>query len=647
MTLTLTPQQKQAIETTKGRLLILAGAGSGKTRVIVQRIAYLIKEAKVEPEQILGLTFTNKAADEMRIRLYALVGSNVAKNVTLCTFHSFCMQVLREHIHHLGYTNSFSLYDERDVLRLVTHLTKDLLKTEKELPSLSPTLLDISKVKNDQIKTEDLDPLTKEIFEETEKAMRSYNAVDFDSLIPLCLKLFHERKEVLEALQERFRYLMIDEYQDTNPTQNKLAEMLCSKYQNICVVGDDDQSIYGWRGADVHHILNFKADHVIKLEQNFRSTENIIQGANALISKNKERHNKSLFSKNPTTCAIKVFHAPNEEDEALAIVQKLLYLKKDKDLKWNQIAILYRSNILAKNIEMALMNASWRKEDKWVRGIPYKVYGGLEFSERAEIKDIFAYLRFIANIKDTEALLRIVNVPRRGISNQTLELLTTYQRKNKISLWNLLQNIPETLSISKKGLEGIKTFVSLINEAKKSFQEETLHQALEKLISSIDYQKAIKEDVKSEKMQAFKWDNVQSIILLLKQYEEEENNPNLAHFISTCTLNREKRESNKTTLEDKISLMTLHSAKGLEFEACYIMGVEDHLLPHEKSLLETGIEEERRLFYVGMTRAKKYLTLSMAQKRRQMGSEKITNPSRFLFEIPKELYSVTSYKTEE
>lgn len=647
MTLSLTTEQERAIKTTQGRLLILAGAGSGKTRVIVQRIAYLIREKKVAPEKILGLTFTNKAADEMRQRLYALIGSKVAKKVTLCTFHSFCMGVLREHIHHLGYTNSFSLYDEKDRLRLITHLTKDLLKTEKELPSLMPTMLDMTKVKNEQITVDELDPLTKEIFEETEKAMRSYNAVDFDSLIPLCLKLFNRREDVLNILQEKYQYLMIDEYQDTNPCQNALAEKLCAKYQNICVVGDDDQSIYGWRGANVSHILHFKADHTIKLEQNFRSTENIIQGANALIRKNKERHDKNLFSKNPSDSQIKVFYAPTEEQEALSVVQKLLYLKKQKNLKWNQIAILYRSNILSRTMEMALVNASWKKNDSWVRGIPYKIYGGLEFSQRAEIKDVFAYLRYINNPADTEALLRIINVPRRGISNQTLEYLTTYQREKKIPLHTLLQNVPDHLSISKKGLLGIQDFLTLTETAKEEFSNLSLNEALKNLIHKVDYRKAIKEDVKSEKMQAFKWENVQSIISSLKQYEEEEEKPNLAHFISTSILNKEKRESKENFQEDKVSLLTLHSAKGLEFEACFIIGLEDHLLPHEKSLVETGIEEERRLFYVGLTRAKKFLTLSMAQSRKQMGSVKKTSPSRFLFEIPNELYSVTTHTSEE
>lgn len=647
-TLTLTPQQKKAIETTEGRLLILAGAGSGKTRVIVQRIAYLIKEKKVDPNSILGLTFTNKAADEMKMRLCLLLGKKIGQEVTLCTFHSFCMSVLREHIHHLGYTTSFSLYDEKDRLRLVTHLAKDILKMEKDLPSLSPTIAEMSRVKNEQGSLDGLDPLTKEIFEETEKAMRAYNAVDFDSLIPLCIKLFKEKPEVLELVQKRFKYLMIDEYQDTNPSQNALAEIICEKSQNICVVGDDDQSIYGWRGAKVDFILKFSADHVVKLEQNFRSTENIIKGANAVIKKNKQRHDKTLFSTTPKTSSIKVFVAPNEEEEANAVVKKLLYLKKEHDLKWKDIAILYRSNILSRTMEMALINASYKKDNSWVRGIPYKVYGGLEFSERAEIKDIFAYLRFIQNPRDTEALLRIINVPRRGISNQTLDLLTTHQRKQKdISLWQLLKDPPLDLGISKRGILGIESFVELIYESRKAFQEKPLDQALIQFIKDSNYQKAITEDVKSEKMQAFKWENVQSVIQALKSYQEEVDKPNLSHFISSSMLNKEKHINKKESLEEnKVSLMTLHSAKGLEFESCFIMGVEDHLLPHEKSVLETGVEEERRLFYVGMTRAKKHLTLSMSQNRKYMGSSKKTSPSRFLHEIPKELIQAVSYKDD-
>lgn len=648
----LNPAQEQAVQTSRGRLLVLAGAGSGKTKVIIHRIYHIITNLNEDPESILGLTFTNKAADEMRSRLSLLLGPKLAKKVTLCTFHSFCMKVLRAHIQHLGYTQAFSLYDEKDRLRLITHLAKDLLSHESDLPSLTPTIAAITKVKNEENTILDLDPLTKEIYSELEHAMRSYNAVDFDSLIPLCLKLFKEHPQILSLYQEKFRFIMIDEYQDTNPVQFALAEALCHKYQNLCVVGDDDQSIYGWRGAEVKNILNFKADKIVKLEQNYRSSPNILNAANAVISNNKDRHPKTLFSENPIEAPIKVFHAPNDEDEAESIVQKILHLRKTKHLKWKQFAVLYRSNILSRNIEMALIKATWQKDKEWIRGVPYKIIGGLEFSQRSEIKDIFAYLRLIANPSDTEALLRIINVPRRGISSQTLDILTTYQRTNKLSLWPLLSNLPtDQLKITPKGQKGIQEFISIIESARHRFAEKPLYKSLEWLLEKIDYKKAITDEAKTEKMRQFKWENTQECINALAQYEENIENKNelsLQHFISNSLLNNDASPIRKESMdEDKVHLLTLHSAKGLEFEACFIMGLEDHILPHEKSLLETGVEEERRLFYVGITRAKRYLTLSMARQRRSMGQLKNTSPSRFLFEIPKELYEITNYKESE
>lgn len=624
------PQQK-AVDTVKGRILVLAGAGSGKTRVIIHRIAHLI-ELGVNPESILGLTFTNKAAAEMRHRVEGLIGE-VGKQVTLCTFHSFCMHVLRKEIEKLGYTREFSLYDERDMQRLIQQLARDMLGHEGELPSLAPTRMALADAANQGLSAKETtwhDSFSKDLYLRLNSSLRAYNAVSFDSLITLVIQLFEEHPKVLEKFQNRFQYLMIDEYQDVNPAQFKLAELLAAKYNNLCVVGDDDQSIYGWRGAEVKNILHFKADHTIKLEQNYRSTSSILEAANAMIKNNQNRHVKNLWSTSKHSEPIEVFNAPTDVEEAAAVVNRLIRFKTEK-FQWRDMAILYRSNALSRQFEMALMQASWQNEDgKWMRGIPYEVFGGLEFAERAEIKDLLAYLRVIANPLDQEALLRIINVPRRGISDEFLDQLTRSNRSQNIPLWNLLE---------KEEKKSVRAFVSLIEEAKRQFKTPPFHEALTWLIEKINYKKAIEEDVKSEKMRAFKWENTQECVNALAEAKEE----SLQDFIANTTLNRQIREKKNHT-DNKVHLMTFHSAKGLEFPICFLVGLEDGILPHEKSMMQTGIEEERRLFYVGMTRAGRYLTLSMARTRLKMGKAHPTNPSRFLYEIPKTLFKVADHK---
>jgi superfamily I DNA/RNA helicase len=626
------PQEK-AVHTTRGRVLVLAGAGSGKTRVIVHRIAHLIGQG-ANPQAILGLTFTNKAAAEMRHRVEKLIGPAVGKQVTLSTFHSFCMFILRKEIELLGYTREFSLYDERDIQRLIQQLTRDMLGHEGELPSLAPTRAALADAANQGFGADEgtwHDTFSKDLFHRLHSSLRAYNAVSFDSLISLTIQLFEQHPKVLERYQDRFQYLMIDEYQDTNPAQFRLAELLAGKYQNLCVVGDDDQSIYGWRGAEVKNILNFKADHVIKLEQNYRSTSTILEAANAVIRNNQNRHDKKLWCAAANADPIEVFNAPTDADEANAVIARMIRLR-DQGLRWRDMAILYRSNALSRQFEVALLNASWQKEGKWMRGIPYEVFGGLEFSERSEIKDLLAYLRAIANPLDQEALLRIINVPRRGISDAFLDQLTQANRTANVPLWNVL------VSSDKKA---VGAFVDLLKEAALRFQTPPLSDTLVWLIEKINYKKAIEEEVKSEKMRQFKWENVQECVNALAQAETE----SLQDFIATTTLNRQTMQTHsKQTHEDKVHLMTLHSAKGLEFPACFLVGLEDGIIPHEKSMMQTGLEEERRLFYVGITRAQKHLTLSMSRARMRMGKTNPTNPSRFLFEIPKTLYKVTDHK---
>ncbi len=661
----LNPEQKKAVLTTKGRILVLAGAGSGKTSVLSCRIAHLIQSENVHPSNILGLTFTNKAAEEMRLRVAKLIGSKNAKQVTLCTFHSFCMQILRKEIHHLGFTSSFSLYDEKDVKRILNLIVRHSLEHEGELPSLQETLAKIAASKNrgdSHIEEEEGAPLTwhanfsKDLLERLNLCMRSYNAVDFDSLLTLTVELFEKHPQVLDQFQERYTYIMIDEYQDTNPIQYKLAKLLSDKHSNLCVVGDDDQSIYGWRGAEIKHILNFPSEKNIKLEQNYRSTPEILKAANHVIAHNTERHKKELWSSKEEGEPIILFHAPNEIDEAQAICERIVWYHKNKQFKWKDMAILYRSNALSRAFETTLTQTAWEEDGKWRRGIPYAVFGGTEFYERAEIKDLLGYLRVIENPKDEEALLRILNVPRRGISDKCLDLLTQYNRSQNIPLWDLLTafendtNHPLYEKLSTKALVGIKKFINLIKTAKENFQKMPLHKALEDFVIEINYKKAIQEEAKSEKMRDFKWENVLSCVETLSNYEKErEENKEVASlqdFLATTLLqSNPAQKTSKEEAEDKVHLMTIHSAKGLEFAVCFLVCLEDHIMPHEKSISQTGVEEERRLMYVAMTRAKKHLILSMARERKKMGQKIRTTPSRFLFEIPKELLKIISHQT--
>ncbi|MBA3815314.1 MAG: UvrD-helicase domain-containing protein [Parachlamydiaceae bacterium] len=658
-------QQKAAVEKVDGRLLILAGAGSGKTRVLTLRMAHLVKNYSIPPQSILGLTFTNKAAVEMRRRVSFILGAE-ALQISLCTFHGFCMQVLRNEIHRLGYTPQFTLYDEKDVQRLVTLIARDLLEREGNLPSLQSTTDAITIARNKGLKSEQIvdtgsewhDQFTRTLYQRLQDSMRAYNAVDFDSLLGLTVELFESCPDVLERYQDRFRYIMIDEYQDTNPIQYRLASMISAKYNNLCVVGDDDQSIYGWRGADVQNILDFSDATLIKLEQNYRSTHTILKAANAVIQNNKKRHEKVLWSDKGDGRTIEVFTAPNEINEAEAVVYRINQLRENEGLCWGNIAILYRSNALSRNFETALMKYSWKdKDEHWVQGIPYQVHGGVEFYERREIKDLFSYLRVIVNPFDQAALLRIINYPRRGIGEASLDLLTAHNRSKKIPLWDVINHVVcgssgyEELceKIAPKALNGLKEFLDIMATAKAKFGVPPFSETMTWLVDRISYQKAINEEVKSDQMRDFKWENVQEFISAIADYDQKRGGdpeiPYTLHdYVVSSPLDKNwEGASGDTGKENKVTLMTFHSAKGLEFPACFLVGMEDHIIPHEKSLKQTGIEEERRLMYVAITRAMKFLTISMAQQRKRMGVDSHSRPSRFLFEIPKEHLKATKW----
>lgn len=641
----LNPQQRQAVECTEGRLLILAGAGSGKTKVLTLRMAYLINRG-ISPSAILGLTFTNKAAKEMKDRVGQLVGKK-GKEVTLCTFHSFCMTVLRKHIHKLGYTSQFTLYDEKDVLRLIKQIARDSLEIDGELPSLEPTIKAIAHAQNNALDPKSLsdtgsewhDEFARDVFSKYKQYMRAYNAVDFDSLLTLALDLFRRFPEVLEEYHHLYRYIMIDEYQDTNHVQFQLATLLSQKFGNLCVVGDDDQSIYGWRGAEVRNILEFPADATVKLEQNYRSTNTILKAANEVIAKNSSRHGKKLWSAKGEGEKIELFFAPGEIQEAEAIVARLVQMRKEKALKWKECALLYRSNSLARPLEAALRKQVWQKGEGFTRGIPYRVFGGQEFYERKEVRDLAAYLRVIVNPLDQEAFLRVINQPRRGIGEKGLDLLTAKARRLGIPVWEIVQEVlidPKEIEISERCLGGLRQFVSLIQHGQALFKEKSFSTALAAIVDRTDFKRAIAEEVKSEKMRKFKWENIQEFLKSAKEWEEEQANASLPDFLEQVQLDNSFSQKRSLQQEDSVSLMTFHSSKGLEFPVVFLVGVEDHIIPHEKSMEDTGIEEERRLMYVAITRAKERLVISMSKQRGRMGKMQASRPSRFLSEIPKE-----------
>lgn len=659
----LNPDQKKAVLATEGRLLILAGAGSGKTRVLTVRMVHLIKNCNVPASSILGLTFTNKAAAEMRQRIANMIDQKSAKGITLCTFHSFCMKVLRADITALGYTTTFTLWDEHDVKRMISLIARDIMKSENELPSLAPTINAINRARSKGLKAEDIsetgsdwhDSFTKEVYLRLQQSMRAYNALDFDGLLWITVDLFEKFPAILEKYQNQYRYIMIDEYQDTNPVQYRLAELLTQKYNNLCVVGDDDQSIYGWRGADVKNILDFPNALVIKLQQNYRSTNTILKAANTVIKNNSQRRDKELWSDHGDGGKIEIFNAPDESKEAQAVVCRIARLKKQYALKWKDIAILYRSNALSRQLELALLKHNWDDHGRWVAGIPYQIYGGTEFYARREIKDLMAYLRVIVNDRDQEALLRVINQPRRGIGEGALDLLTGYNRKHNIPLWEVLEKISCSNksevnlegAISSKAREGVEIFVSIIQTARNKFTQLPLGEAMQWLIDKIDYKKAINEEVKSAQMRTFKWENVEEFVNALAQYDQEPDEKGekrtIQGFVTDTPLQNDWDKKADKKDGDKVNLLTFHSAKGLEFPACFLVGVEDHIIPHEKSMKETGIEEERRLMYVAITRAKKYLTISMARERDRMGKTSPSAPSRFLLELPKESLNVTRW----
>lgn len=636
---TLNPMQQEAVYHTEGPLLILAGAGSGKTRVLTHRIAYLIDEKKVNPWNILAITFTNKAAGEMRERVDDIVGFG-SEQIWVSTFHSACVRILRRFADHLGYERNFVIYDTDDQKSVVKEICKRLnidTKIYKERTIMSA----ISSAKNEMINAEEYalnvagDFAKKriaDVYDEYEKVLYKNNAMDFDDLLVKTVEVLRNNEDVLNYYQERFKYIMVDEYQDTNTVQFRLVSLLAGKYRNLCVVGDDDQSIYKFRGANIYNILNFEKEFpdakVIKLEQNYRSTQTILDAANSVIRHNKGRKEKTLWTANEAGEKIAFHQYQNEYDEAYQVVDEIARAVSRGKAHYNDYAILYRTNAQSRVLE-----------EKFVaRSIPYKIVGGVNFYQRREIKDILAYLKTIDNGRDDLAVRRIINVPKRGIGLTTMNRALEYGEAREMSLFDALECCEDIPKIG-KAAEKIKGFVNMIEVFRAQSEYITLAELLTNILEETGYIKELEAE-DSEVAQG-RIENIDELMNKIVAYEEEEEEPTLSGFLENVALVSDIDSLNEA--EDYVMLMTLHSAKGLEFPYVYMCGMEDGLFPSYMTIVNDDpeeIEEERRLCYVGITRAKKKLTMTFAKSRMVRGSTQFNMISRFVREITPELFDL-------
>nr|WP_142411172.1 UvrD-helicase domain-containing protein [Clostridium sp. Marseille-P7770] len=628
---TLNPMQREAVFTTEGPLLVLAGAGSGKTRALTHRVAYLIEEKGVKPWNILAITFTNKAAGEMRERVNQLVDFG-ADSVWVSTFHSLCVRILRRFIENLGYTTDFSIYDSDDTKTLMKQIFKDLEVNQKVLKERG-VLGVISSAKNEMISPEEFLLSAKadgdsrlqrigELYMEYQKRLKKNNALDFDDLLVKTVELFQAKQEVLEYYQDRFRYIMVDEYQDTNTVQFKLVSLLAAKYRNICVVGDDDQSIYRFRGANIKNILSFEETFpgakVIKLEQNYRSTKMILDSANEVIKNNSGRKDKTLWTENEVGERPVFREFGSSFDEAEWVVRDIV----KKGGPWKDYAILYRTNAQSRLFE----------EKCIAYNLPYHLVGGVNFYQRKEIKDILCYLKTIANGRDDLAVQRIINVPKRGIGAMSVARVNMFAMENDMSFYEALERVQAVPGIGKAALK-IGVFTDQIGEFRKMLREEkTIKDVIEAVLEKTGYREELKEEGEVEAESRL--ENIEELINKAVSYWESADEPSLSEFLEEVALVADIDSMDES--EDRIILMTLHSAKGLEFPYVYLVGMEDGLFPSMMSLMEgpEALEEERRLCYVGITRAEKRLTLTAAKSRMVKGEMQYARTSRFINEIP-------------
>ena len=647
---TLNPQQRQAVETIRGPVLILAGAGTGKTRVITFRIAYMVARG-IAPGNILGVTFTNKAAREMQERLRKLLPKPKTEDKnnrpTICTFHSLCVRILRQHIEKIGYKKNFVIYDESEQLAAVKKILSAIsAKGEKTDPGAVLGML--SKFKNGGENSAAFgDPsvraLAQHIAKRYESALHACNAVDFDDLILLTLRLFREHPDALEACRAKYRYVMVDEYQDTNASQFELVHSLTKEHRNFCVVGDDDQSIYGWRGAEVANLLNleqhFPEVKIVKLEQNYRSTTTILSAANAIIKNNVRRRGKSLWSGNGVGAKIQLQTYTNDEDEAREIVGQIDFKRLAHRIPWKDCAILFRTNQQSRPLETELRKA----------GVRYHLIGGQSFFDRREIKDFLAYLKTFLNPDDDISLLRIANVPARGLSDVTMERLLAASHERKCSVFAVMKNPLVTTTFQKNTRESIEAFVEFVERTRGQLQADgstlMLQGWSDNFLNETGY---FAELTRLEKNPEVSESRIRNLRELMATMDGVGNLPmeRLENFLENVTLDSDRAEEKENTA-DAVTLITMHSCKGLEFPHVFIVGLEDGLLPHSRSKIEDTMDEERRLFYVAVTRAMQTLAISHCGGRKKYGQLLPCQPSPFLKELPEELVECSDAKSKQ
>ncbi|MGB9792884.1 MAG: ATP-dependent helicase, partial [Thermacetogeniaceae bacterium] len=631
------PVQQECVRHTEGPLIIFAGAGSGKTRVLTYRIAYLLRSG-VSPFRILAVTFTNRAADEMRQRVWRLAGA-AARDVWIGTFHSLAVRILRQEWRHLPYERHFVIYDDDDQLTLMKHCLRELNIDDRKYRPRSMLAI-ISGLKNELIGPEEYASSVSNPREEAISRIYAYyqsklllqNAMDFDDLLFQTVMLFRREPLVLRNYQQRFQYIMVDEYQDTNHAQYELVRLLAGGHRNLCVVGDDDQCIYGWRGADIRNILSFEHDYpdarVIKLEQNYRSTQRILAVANSIISHNRGRKPKQLWTSNEAGDPIYCYQALDERDEAGFVIAMIEKLRQERGYQYKDFAIFYRTHAQSRAFE----------EECIRRGVPYRVFGGLRFYERKEIKDIIAYLRVIANPADEVSLRRIINVPRRGIGEAALARAEEIAFQEERSLAEVLARPEEIPGLALRTVKAIQAFFEMLGRWRREQDELGVAGLVEKVLEETGYLSLLEAEgtVESET----RLENIKEFIGMARQYDEENPSRSLLGFLEQLALVADV--DNYRPDENAVTLMTVHSAKGLEFPVVFLTGLEEGIFPHAHSLgNEEELEEERRLCYVGVTRARQQLFLSWACRRFLHGGELFREPSRFLSEIPEEfLYPV-------
>ncbi|MEC0313867.1 DNA helicase PcrA [Bacillus subtilis] len=644
----LNPVQQEAVKTTDGPLLLMAGAGSGKTRVLTHRIAYLMAEKHVAPWNILAITFTNKAAREMKERVESILGPG-ADDIWISTFHSMCVRILRRDIDRIGINRNFSILDTADQLSVIKGILKERNLDPKKFDPRS-ILGTISSAKNELTEPGEFskvaggyyDQVVSDVYADYQKKLLKNQSLDFDDLIMTTIKLFDRVPEVLEFYQRKFQYIHVDEYQDTNRAQYMLVKQLAERFQNLCVVGDSDQSIYRWRGADITNILSFEKDYpnasVILLEQNYRSTKRILRAANEVIKNNSNRKPKNLWTENDEGIKISYYRGDNEFGEGQFVAGKIHQLHSSGKRKLSDIAILYRTNAQSRVIEETLLKA----------GLNYNIVGGTKFYDRKEIKDILAYLRLVSNPDDDISFTRIVNVPKRGVGATSLEKIASYAAINGLSFFQAIQQV-DFIGVSAKAANALDSFRQMIENLTNMQDYLSITELTEEILDKTEYREMLKAE-KSIEAQS-RLENIDEFLSVTKNFEQKSEDKTLVAFLTDLALiadiDQLDQQEEESGGKDAITLMTLHAAKGLEFPVVFLMGLEEGVFPHSRSLMEEAeMEEERRLAYVGITRAEQELYLTNAKMRTLFGRTNMNPESRFIAEIPDDLLENLNEKKE-